>query len=82
MRVGNIASGTGTVTVSPDEIYETYPNEKPRKITIEFEAAGPMWNSSMVVTLPSELAAVDPDAKSGVSGYLRVDNEGGSDIEL
>ena len=30
VRVGNIASGTGTVTVSPDEIYETYPNPRTR----------------------------------------------------
>ena len=36
----------------------------------------------MIVTLPPELADVNPDAKSGTSGYLRVENEGGSDIDF
>ena len=68
--------------MDPDEIYETYPTENPRKITMTYTAAGPMWNSSMVVTLPEALDAIVPDAKNGDPGYLRVTNRGGSDIDF
>ena len=87
ISVGNIANNKGTVTIDPGEIYETYNesgdsaiDEGARRITITFTATGPMWNSTMTLAIPAELDEIDPDAKSGDSGHIRVLNRGGSDI--
>ena len=52
VRVGNIASGLGTVVIKPDKVYETYPEEKPRRFDIKFTAKGPMWDSQIHITFP------------------------------
>ena len=87
VRVGNIAGGKGTVEITPSEIYEAYAdtNEGPRRIEMNFTATGPMWNSTLVFTIPEDAVADLDDINSSVSsrqaGYLSVDNVGGSDID-
>ena len=106
VRVGNIGNGKGKVTIrevkygSPGSKYawETYnyynDAEKPNKFKVVFEAAGPMWNSQVLVTLPLEVDALSrtelttsftPSGSltpTGQSGRLRYLNTGGSEVRL
>ena len=97
-RVGNIASGKGTVVINDDKVYETYSDEDPRRFTIEFTAAGPMWASEVRITFPADLDALDTadvmkltratgsiatsGTPSGNSGYFSIRNLGSSEISF
>ena len=94
VRVGNIASGTGTVKISPELHYETYSDEKARKFDIEFTATGPMWDSHIQITFPADLADLDAAQvqrlltatgslnPTGNSGEFRIGNIGSSEVSL
>ena len=106
VRVGNIGNGKGKVTITEtkyggagsDKAWETYDYyndaEPPNKFKIVFEAAGPMWNSNVLVTLPMELDALSQTelrtsftasgslTPTGQSGRLRILNTGGSEVAL
>ena len=62
VRVGNVASGRGTIKVSPI----VYQSETDRNIQLTFTAAGPMYDSGdiaagVVITIPAGLGtAADP----------------------
>ena len=62
VRVGNVASGTGTIKISPT----VYQGETDRTIQMTFTAAGPMYDatgidSNVVITIPAGLGtAADP----------------------
>ena len=62
IRVGNVASGRGTIKVSPI----VYQSETDRNIQLTFTAAGPMYdsgdiNSNVTITIPAGLGtAADP----------------------
>ena len=93
VRVGNIASGKGTVVITPDKLYETYGNEEgPRRFVIKFTATGPMWNSLVDVVIPEELDGISTAqleafrpsgslAPTGHSGHLRLVGRGG-EVEI
>ena len=52
VRVGNAASGTGAVTVTPTDSYE---KETGRDYRITYTAAGPMYNSVIRISVPDAL---------------------------
>ena len=52
VRVGNVVSGIGDVTVSPETVYEMEPSYNLR---LDYTALGPMYNSRIQVTIPASL---------------------------
>ena len=60
VNVGNVADGVGTVTIRPAVAYEG----EERDFSIFFDATGPMYGSTIAVTIPASLrpAAADGDS--------------------
>ena len=76
VMVGNIDPGMGTVTITPEKVYE---GQTKVDYTITFEATGPMYDSYIHIRVPQTLGAVstpttdreDTDGDPS-KGYVRV----------
>ena len=73
VHVGNVVDGAGTVTITPAVAYEG----EERSFTVRFDATGPMYGSTITVTIPPSLYPVpatdtEDTAQSLLEDALRV----------